>query len=165
MALFNACPSGNPGAGRTAATARSWSQGAPRAAVRLLNRDEVPSWYGYNPYIHTSYPPTYTICFSMLEQSIVSSQRNGQCLLTSHQHTTPFSAIMPSSPTFGDGLTMLPLFFQIPGSFITGTYIDFYCEPQLQKIYWAIVYTSLGLFSPLVLSSFYPLSRFAPLDP
>ena len=29
--------------------------------------------------------------------------------------------------------------FQILGSFVSGIYIGFYCEPQLQRLYWAMV--------------------------
>ena len=32
---------------------------------------------------------------------------------------------------------------QIVGSFIPGIYFAFYCEPRLQKVYWAMVSSSL----------------------
>lgn len=31
------------------------------------------------------------------------------------------------------------ILFQILGSFVSGIYIGFYCEPQLQKLYWVMV--------------------------
>ncbi|KAL2022467.1 hypothetical protein VTK56DRAFT_5296 [Thermocarpiscus australiensis] len=31
------------------------------------------------------------------------------------------------------------IIFQILGSFISGIYIGFYCEPQLQKLYWSMI--------------------------
>ncbi|KAL7934241.1 mPR-like GPCR protein [Trichoderma chlorosporum] len=42
--------------------------------------------------------------------------------------------------------------FQILGSFISGIYIGFYCEPNLQKLYWAMIGT-LGLVTGVVVIS------------
>ena len=36
-------------------------------------------------------------------------------------------------------LDYVAIVFQILGSFVSGIYIGFYCEPQLQKLYWSIV--------------------------
>ncbi|OPB45348.1 mPR-like GPCR protein [Trichoderma guizhouense] len=42
--------------------------------------------------------------------------------------------------------------FQILGSFISGIYIGFYCEPNLQKLYWTMIGT-LGLLTGIVVVS------------
>jgi adiponectin receptor len=38
-------------------------------------------------------------------------------------------------------LDYVAIVFQILGSFISGIYIGFYCEPNLQKLYWTMVST------------------------
>lgn len=44
-------------------------------------------------------------------------------------------------------LDYVAIVFQILGSFVSGIYIGFYCEPQLQRIYWSMV-TILLFFCP-----------------
>lgn len=52
-------------------------------------------------------------------------------------------------------LDYVAIVFQILGSFISGIYIGFYCEPHLQTIYWSMV-CSLSINCPCTLS--YPRS-------
>ncbi|KAM0252812.1 hypothetical protein ACHAQJ_007551 [Trichoderma viride] len=49
-------------------------------------------------------------------------------------------------------LDYVAIVFQILGSFISGIYIGFYCEPHLQKLYWTMI-GSLGLLTGIVVVS------------
>lgn len=49
---------------------------------------------------------------------------------------------------------------QILGSFISGIYIGFYCEPHLQKLYWAMVCCALSVLRYLLMLTITPLDRF-----
>lgn len=44
-------------------------------------------------------------------------------------------------------LDYLAIVFQILGSFVSGIYIGFYCEPHLQKAYWAMVSPSKPVYT------------------
>ncbi|KAL4889832.1 hemolysin-III channel protein Izh2 [Aspergillus ambiguus] len=46
-------------------------------------------------------------------------------------------------------LDYVAITFQILGSFVSGIYIGFYCEPRLQKTYWSMI-TILGLLTGFV---------------
>ena len=47
-------------------------------------------------------------------------------------HSAPYA-------DFWGRLDYLAIVFQILGSFISGIYVGFYCEPHLQRAYWAMV--------------------------
>lgn len=157
--------------------------GSP-SGPRLLNRDEVPSWYGHNPYIRTSYRPV-TPSISRCLSSLLYLHNE---TVNVYSHLIPatiallgngllyvyFSASFPDA-TWADQLVFhiylttsvicfgissayhtflchsarytdlwgrldyVAIVFQILGSFISGIYIGFYCEPHLQKLYWSMV--------------------------
>lgn len=49
---------------------------------------------------------------------------------------------------------------QILGSFISGIYIGFYCEPHLQKLYWAMVCYTLPVLKYFLMLTITPPDRF-----
>jgi adiponectin receptor len=151
---------------------------------RLLNRDEVPSWYAQNPYIRTGYrpvTPSISRClsslvylhnetvnvFSHLVPATIAFLGNG--LLYGYFSTSFSDATWTDRLVFHIYLTTsvlcfgissayhtflchsvqvadvwvrldyVAIVFQILGSFISGIYIGFYCEPHLQKLYWSMV--------------------------
>ncbi|CAI7606741.1 unnamed protein product [Penicillium palitans] len=167
--------------------------GSP-SGPRLLNRDEVPSWYGHNPYIRTSYRPV-TPSISRCLSSLLYLHNE---TVNVYSHLIPatiallgngllyvyFSASFPDA-TWADQLVFhiylttsvicfgissayhtflchsarytdlwgrldyVAIVFQILGSFISGIYIGFYCEPHLQKLYWSMI-GSLGFLTGFV---------------
>lgn len=151
---------------------------------RLLNRDEIPSWYGHNQYIRTSYrpvTPSISRClssllylhnetvnvYSHLIPATIALLGNG--LLYAYYSTSVPDATWVDQLVFHIYLTTsvicfgissayhtflchsarytdlwgrldyVAIVFQILGSFISGIYIGFYCEPHLQKLYWSMV--------------------------
>ncbi|KAF2494612.1 mPR-like GPCR protein [Lophium mytilinum] len=153
---------------------------------RLLNRDQVPSWYAHNAYIRTGYRPVTTsthLCFRSLtypHNETVNIYSHlvptvlallGNCILaqyfTSHfpnaswKDQLIFHVYLTTSVVcFGissayhtllchsaricelwSRLDYVTIVFQILGSFISGIYVGFYCEPNLQKIYWSMIGT------------------------
>ncbi|KAL2697693.1 hypothetical protein AAEP93_011597 [Penicillium crustosum] len=161
---------------------------------RLLNRDEIPSWYGHNQYIRTSYrpvTPSISRClssllylhnetvnvYSHLIPATISLLGNG--LLYAYYSTSVPDATWVDQLVFHIYLTTsvicfgissayhtflchstrytdlwgrldyVAIVFQILGSFISGIYIGFYCEPHLQKLYWSMI-GSLGFLTGFV---------------
>ncbi len=49
-------------------------------------------------------------------------------------------------------LDYVAIIFQILGSFISGIYIGFYCEPHLQKLYWSMVRLAARFCRPYLCS-------------
>jgi adiponectin receptor len=166
--------------------------GSPCAGPRLLNLDEVPSWYGHNPYIRTSYRPvipSVSRCFgsllylhnetvnvySHLIPATIALLGNGflyvyftssfpKATLTDqlvfHIYLTTsvicfgissaYHTFLCHSARFTDlwgRLDYVAIVFQILGSFISGIYVGFYCEPQLQKLYWSMVCSHFSFHS------------------
>lgn len=161
---------------------KEWA--SPNLGPRLLQIDEVPSWYGHNPYIRTGYrpvTPSASLCLSSLlhlhnETANIYSHLipATMALLFNALLYAYFSTSFPKS-TWADQLVFhiylttsvvcfgmssayhtllchsahvtdlwarldyVAIVFQILGSFISGIYIGFYCEPQLQKLYWSMV--------------------------
>ncbi|KAJ6178219.1 hypothetical protein N7519_008680 [Penicillium mononematosum] len=161
---------------------------------RLLNRDEVPSWYAQNPYIRSGYrpvTPSIPRClssllylhnetvnvFSHLVPATIAFLGNGLLygyFLTSFPNATwtdrlVFHIYLTTSVLcFGISsayhtflchsvhvadvwvrLDYVAIVFQILGSFVSGIYIGFYCEPHLQKLYWSMIGT-LGFLTGFV---------------
>ncbi|CAP86335.1 Pc20g10060 [Penicillium rubens Wisconsin 54-1255] len=161
---------------------------------RLLNRDEVPSWYAQNPYIRTGYrpvTPSISRClsslvylhnetvnvFSHVVPATIAFLGNG--LLYGYFSTSFSDATWTDRLVFHIYLTTsvlcfgissayhtflchsvqvadvwvrldyVAIVFQILGSFISGIYIGFYCEPHLQKLYWSMIGT-LGFLTGFV---------------
>lgn len=151
---------------------------------RLLNREEVPSWYAQNPYIRTGYrpvTPSISRClsslvylhnetvnvFSHLVPATIAFLGNGLLYgyfstsfpdvtwtdrLVFHIYLTTsvlcfgissaYHTFLCHSAHFTDlwgRLDYVAIVFQILGSFVSGIYIGFYCEPHLQKLYWSMV--------------------------
>ncbi|KAJ5371970.1 hypothetical protein N7517_003976 [Penicillium concentricum] len=167
--------------------------GSPSGA-RLLNRNEVPSWYAHNPYIRTGYRPVVpstSRCissllylhsetvnvYSHLIPATIALLGNGLlCVyfstsfpgatwtdqLVFHIYLTTsaicfgissaYHTFLCHSAHFTDlwgRLDYVAIVFQILGSFISGIYIGFYCEPHLQKLYWSMI-GSLGFLTGFV---------------
>jgi adiponectin receptor len=50
-------------------------------------------------------------------------------------------------------LDYVAIVFQILGSFISGIYIGFYCEPHLQKLYWTMVCCAFPVLDVFILTN------------
>ncbi|KAJ5806781.1 hypothetical protein N7474_010373 [Penicillium riverlandense] len=168
--------------------------GRARWRPRLLNSEDVPTWYAHNAYLRTGYrpvTPSTRLCFeslayvhnetvnvySHLIPAVVALLSNGLLYvyfaasfpraswsdqLVFHIYLTTSMICFGISSTYHTLLCHSPHFaglwarfdyvaivFQILGSFISGIYIGFYCEPHLQKLYWLMI-GILGLLTGLV---------------
>ncbi|KAF2179929.1 HlyIII-domain-containing protein [Zopfia rhizophila CBS 207.26] len=164
------------------------------AEPRLLDSDQVPSWYAHNDYIRTGYRPvtkSIQLCLQSLaylhnETVNIYSHLIPAAMaflgnyflaryfswhfpraswadqLVFHVYLTTsvicfgisstYHTLLCHSAYYSDlwgRLDYVAIVFQILGSFISGIYIGFYCEPNLQKIYWSMIGT-LGLLTGFV---------------
>lgn len=155
---------------------------------KLLNSDEVPSWYTHNCYQHirTGYRPVNAsaiLCFqslghlhnetvniySHLIPAVIALVGNylfhiyflskfpdasWSDHLVFHIYLTGsvicfgvsslYHTLICHSAYVADlwvRLDYAAIIVQILGSFISGIYVSFYCEPQLQRLYWSMVST------------------------
>lgn len=56
--------------------------------------------------------------------------------------SSTYHTLLCHSPYYNDlwgRLDYVAIVFQILGSFVSGIYVGFYCEPLLQRIYWSMV--------------------------
>lgn len=151
---------------------------------RLLNSEDVPSWYAHNAYLRTGYRPVNSsarLCFQSLAYihnetvNIYSHLIPALAALLGHgllylyfASTFPraywsdqlvfhiylatsmvcfgisstYHTLLCHSGQFADlwgRFDYVAIVSQILGSFISGIYIGFYCEPHLQKLYWSMV--------------------------
>jgi adiponectin receptor len=86
---------------------------SPRLGPQLLNRDEVPLWYGHNPYIHTNYRPvipSISRCISSLLYL-----HNETVNVYSHSHLIPATIAL-----LGNGI----LYVYFSTSFPDATWAD-----------------------------------------
>ncbi|KAK4444764.1 hypothetical protein QBC34DRAFT_487663 [Podospora aff. communis PSN243] len=159
----------------------------PSSLAAPFTDPHIPAWYS-EPLIHQGYRPiTYSVQFCFQSLAYLHNET-----VNVFSHLLPafvalilialvpwyFHRVFPSAVrAWQDKLRYRDLWvsfdyaailFQILGSFVSGIYIGFYCEPHLQKLYWSMI-GALSLVSgfvrPLRVCSFMAtgFSTFAPI--
>ncbi|KAK4187426.1 HlyIII-domain-containing protein [Podospora australis] len=139
----------------------------PKQPRFLLNNTEVPDWYT-DPYLITEYRPvTHSVrfCFeslAYLHNETVNIYSHLIPAVISVLFATPTAAYFQRefpAATRGDRLIL--------GSFVSGIYIGFYCEPKFQRLYWSMIVQSFATISFVAtgLSAFAPIIHAASIFP
>ncbi|KAG9251798.1 mPR-like GPCR protein [Emericellopsis atlantica] len=139
------------------------SQTSKSKSPQLLTADQVPEWYSTNNWTINGYRPvthSVRLCFASLRymhnesvniythlpSSVFADQLIFHIYLTTSLVCFGISAayhtLLCHSEHYSNlwvRLDYAAIVIQILGSFVSGIYVSFYCEPRLQVIYWAMI--------------------------
>ncbi|CAG9937392.1 unnamed protein product [Clonostachys rosea f. rosea IK726] len=142
------------------------AQAQPKTKPKLLLASDMPSWYATNAFLRTGYRPvngSVKLCFESLRHihnetvniyshlipAVIAIACN--CFLHLYFHSRFPDArladrlavhIYLTTSIFCFGIwnrwDYAGIIVQTTGSFVSGVYMTFYCEPALRKLYWTM---------------------------